>query len=397
MQFQKLKSTLGTWFFCALSLYSTIRVLLERPTSGHYRIFTGAARVLWQKQDPYEYDFHSVGYWFYSQSCAMFFFSLFAYLPDLLGLLLYTLFSVGAFVAALLYFYSEFFQETIAVTFKRREVQWTLALAGLQIFEAINAAKVETVMVAVLLFSITRWMQGRFLLGALLLGMVVEWKFQPLPIVGLVLMVFLVARRQLLPLFYFGTSVVLWHFLPAVFLGWSTLQQLELHHQNSLTHFLVESYAHYDNFYKFLAAIRLPVSWGGSLILSGAIGLVFFLGVTGESFKNRLKFLEKLLLAMTLGSVFLFALSPMAQNNGSIAATGVLICAVYLATHAQQKWIKFQSITVLVFFSFAYSDLLPGFIKNGLRDFSVKSAIVLAFGFLSYFSFRADLRKNSSP
>lgn len=79
----------GLAFALTLNLYSLIRVTAETPISRHYHLFVSAGKHLWQGLDPYEFDFQSVGYWFYSQAMGMFFYTPFGLLPDRIGLFLH--------------------------------------------------------------------------------------------------------------------------------------------------------------------------------------------------------------------------------------------------------------------------------------------------------------------
>ena len=371
---------LAFWFMSAFGLF---KVMMEHPLSGHYRIFTGAARLLWARQDPYEFDFQSVGYWFYSQSCGMFFFSWFAFLPPALGLFVYSLFSILIFYWALRRFLRWAGSESL--------IQPIYFFSSVAIYQALLAAKVETVMVSVILLSMTLYFSDRerrtlLDLGiSILLGAILEWKFQPAPILGLLSVVLVIGRKNWIPVLAVPVAALFWHYLPMVWLGQELFQNLLTHQTHSLGEFISTSYSHFDNLYKFLEAIHLPVTFHQSLILSALVGVTFFLRTLIGVLRKE-EGITQAGRALMLGSVFIMTLSPLAQNNASIFLVPVIWYALVCRQRARSfRWKRIAILGFLVFLSFAYSDLVPHFAREFLRDYSLKSVVTLLFAYLCFF------------
>jgi hypothetical protein len=377
---QKNWGLLAFWFMSAFGLF---KVMMEHPLSGHYRIFTGAARLLWAKQDPYEFDFQSVGYWFYSQSCGLFFFSWFAFLPPALGLFIYSLFSILIFYWASMRFLKWSGSETLLQPF--------YFFTSIAVYQALLAAKVETVMVSVILLSVTlffSYRDKRTLLDigiSILLGAILEWKFQPAPILGLLSVVLILKRKNWVPVIGVALSALIWHYLPALWLGQDLFQNFLGHQTRSLGDFISTSYSHYDNLYKFLDSVHLPISFRQSLILSALVGVTFFVRTLIGALRKEEE-ITQAGRALMFGSVFIMTLSPMAQNNASIFLVPVIWFALLRTRNSDApKWHRSSHYFFLVFLSFAYSDLVPKAAREFLRTYSLKSVVILLFAYLCVF------------
>ncbi len=322
----------------------------------------------------------------------MFFFSLFSLFPDFVGLLLYSLVSVILLFLSILYFYATYEKLPFNGVLQRKEVQLTLAITGLQVLQGVVAAKIEVLMAAIMLFSIVRCMKGRYKIGSVLLGMILEWKFQALPIVGLVLTVKIVSEKKIRPLVYLVFSFFFWHYVPVLFIGESLRAHFMSHMGSALTAFISISFPNYDNIFKFLYSINLRVTFLQSMVISGAVGLILFCVVLRECLRRTLSPSIKYLFAMSMGSAFIIALSPMSQNNGSILWLPLLILAVEMVFHSANRWMKSISIALMILFCFSYSDLFPSILRNSLRHYSIKSVLILAYAFyVALFFYKAKL------
>jgi hypothetical protein len=364
---------LGTILFALMSLVGLVRVMLERPVSGHYRVFTGAARLLQQGRDPYEYDFQSVGYWFYSPACGLFFYSLFSWMPDLIGLFVYSVASIASIYIGVRYFLQE-------VGYTEPRFQWALALISIPVYQGLVAAKIETIMMALFLICIVGWWRKRYFWPSLLMGLLLEWKFQVAPMAGLFGLWLLLTRRTFWPLFFLGISAGFWHFLPAVFLGWATLQALFLHQKTSLGRFIAESFANFDNLFRFINAIGWNLSFQQSLMVSGVTAVVFAGMVSWGVFNKKLPNHGALpFLALVLGSVYCIGFSPLHQNNASILGLPVFLISAMILSSPQPKTLKWITSLFLLLFHFSYSDLMPEPIRVALRAYSSKAVIAMVY------------------
>jgi hypothetical protein len=379
----KIKKHWGLSIFLTLAIFGTLKVIMENPLSEHYRIFTTAGRMLWDKTNPYGFDFHSVGLWFYSQTCGMFFFSLFAYLPPMLGLSLYSTFSVFIFMHA-----SNKFADWSGLG---ANTQWYYFFSSIAIYQALIAAKVETIMISILMICIPIFFEKsnrqnlRSLLAPFFSGMVLVWKFQPAPILGLLAPILIFRMKKIQPLILLGLSIGFWHFLPMTWLG-ADLFNLFLKTQNeTLSSFIPRDFLLFDHFYKFLNAIHITLTLYQYLMIGFVFASLSIIKVMVCLFKKE-TLVEMVTLATALGSIFIIAFSPLSQNNGSIFWVPAL---VYGLVQSQKSDIKplFRKFMFFCFFVFvfAYSDLIPQDLRIWLRSYSIKSVLLVLLGLIWIF------------
>ena len=158
----------------------------------HYRIFSGAARELWSGRNPYFNDYGTnLGYWYYSPSCGLYFFGPFASLPDRFGIYAYMLSSVALFIGGVHYFLNSLENQTS----ERKEFVARLREPWLNLFwfwisfelmSGIVATKLEVAMAGILFFAVGSLLRGQVRpWSPFLFAMIVNWKFQPIPVFGL--------------------------------------------------------------------------------------------------------------------------------------------------------------------------------------------------------------------
>ncbi len=363
-----IQKNLGLAFALTLNLYSLIRVTAETPISRHYHLFVSAGKHLWQGLDPYEFDFQSVGYWFYSQAMGMFFYTPFGLLPDRIGLFLHMGLGSVLFWVSL----SRFFR----VYLPDQAPRWHYAAFAIPVFQAVINAKPELYLFTALLFIFTEWAQGRFVISSLLAGIIVEMKFQPLPFLGLALIPVVFDSRKFLPVVLTAASGLSFHFLPVLFLGTEKFLAFEAHRNLSLSAFVREAYLTFDNFFHSLASAGLPLPFPAASSLSLVAGAGFALMVFYRTLKKH-PVLETLSLAGILGSAYAFCFSPLGQNNASILAGFWLIFVVQVALQSEKKSIRWAFTGLLFFFLFSYSSLFPTQVSEWFRSHSAKAWIMM--------------------
>jgi len=251
------------------------------------------------------------------------------------------------------------------------------------LYQGLIAAKLETIMMAGVLFSMVRWHRKQYGWASLILGLILDWKFQIAPMAGLVGILLFLERKTIRPLVYLGLSVVFWHFLPAVYLGWNPLQELFHHQSASLGAFIIEAYASFDNLFRFLTESGWKLSLKESLVLSGITALIFSALTMFSHFRNNGKRTHLTqLMAISLGAIFCIGFSPLSQNNASILGMPVFIFASLWMTDRQQPKMKWITLAFMLLFHFSYSDLMPAGLRTVLRLYSVKSVLILIYGLI---------------
>ncbi|MCM2279639.1 MAG: glycosyltransferase 87 family protein [Oligoflexia bacterium] len=399
---------LRNWGFAALTLLSIlagIRLLLQR-VPGHYRVFTGAGRALWEGGEAYGTTFGTgVGYFFYSPSCGMFLFGPFSLLPEKIGLGLYMTLSWAVFIIGAISFARSYRARNtgrdapLLRPFPSANWFW-LAIAG-QMVGGILASKLEILMTGILLLSLSWLMRGaREILAAALLALILVWKFQPLPTVGLALVAWvLVWRDWRLPTWVLGFTA-LWWFLPFAFKPPGYLVASLQVWSETFSIFIQKAWIDFENLFAFLEktfSLGLPFAvWQAISIAVGALLLVvvsiFLLGDRCRAINADYRTREGLLLSAGLGAAFTTVFSPLGQNNALILYAPLLLAGFLSYENARGRWrLAWRWILGLswVVMTLPYSDLVPRDLRELLRHYSIKPVACLLLGAaLALFAFR---------
>jgi hypothetical protein len=361
--FDKIKSILknqwGFSLFLLSSLVSFIQLLNPRHW-GHYKIFSGAALALWAGQTPFAQDFGSgVGYWFYSLSCGLFYYGPFAALPLGLGVFVYMLSSWVLFLIGVVYFVKVAKSSPHFQVVTQPFDNWIWLWLSFFVMSAILAEKLELTMVG-LFFIATAWLiRGRFVgASAFLYGMMINWKFQPLPIVGLIVFVLALSQFKKALRFFFCTllSVAFWFALPVVFLGPTKVAQFSKEWSLTLQEQLSRDWSRFQHLFKlplyfFKDALSLAdlqrFSAICGVILIIVVGLWLKKARTVWNFQSQTLVKWGLMLAMGLGSWFIVALSPMSETNAFVLVAPLFIVTGLLyqaAADAKLKKLLFWNV-----------------------------------------------------
>ena len=292
--------------------------------------------------------------------------------------------SIVTLYFSILYFIADFKKKTLQEIRSDTDLQWALAFSSIPLFQAVIAAKVETIMMSIVLFSIVQWKKEKFLLSSILLGMALNWKFQPAPMAALVGIVLLIQSKSLKAFLSLGLSFVLWTFLPSLFLGLNRVLEFMHHQQVTLGAFIQDAYGGFDNIFRFLNQVGHGVSFRGTLILSAVFAALFGIIVVLNAFRGKregteVDFKNQILIALSLGSAFCVGLSPLGQNNASILGLPILFLAVQVLTEKRSSVQKGFTIFFLAVFLFSYSDLVPEAARVWLRSYSIKSVAALLY------------------
>ncbi len=343
---------------------------MSRPVGGHYGIFTSAAKAILEKGDPYGTTFGwGVGPYFYSLTCGLSFFSIFSFLPLFWGLLLYMLTSWLFFLWGLFSLNATMFRKFDFDLWKMpfRNFFW-LFLAS-EMTGGILASKVEVFMLGVLLFALKLLLERKEIFAGLLLGWITNWKFQPLPIVGLALLVPLCGRNwsgatKFAGSFAFSLGVA--YLLPLAWYGVDAARSLYERQNVLLWEFMNRDWLHFQHIYTFLyknfglelsfeTAQMVSVFFGA--LFAGALFLFIRKAMSVSSDFRSLGFL----LAFALGAAYMNLFSPLSQSNAYILHTPLILVLFFFLHKAGMSGKKTGWILFLGYFlvSLAYSDFNP--------------------------------------
>ncbi|MBS1983758.1 MAG: DUF2029 domain-containing protein [Bdellovibrionales bacterium] len=361
--------------FWLLAFVLSFVALLRQPHSGHYDIFSQSARLLWAGQNPHGISYPS-GPWFYSPACGLFYFGLFAWLPDRWGLALYILSSWAVLTAGLIALFRAF-----PLRAHLRELFWFLLSS--ELIGAVLNARVELMMTGCVLLAVAWLVEGQHVgWAACLLAMIVNWKFSPLPIAGLLGVVAIRAgypRRRFVPIFL--GSLALWTLAPLLVLRWDPLMEIHRTWSATLTRFTLEN----DNWLSFQhlfvlgrALTGFTMSWKGARLTSLLVGLGLAVYFARCRMRDRR---ETLLYAAALGAAFSLAFSPLSQSAAFIGYAPLLFAGFlqWEMTPEPRGRIYWRAVIWIswALVSLAYSDLVPRALRLVLVASAVKSLGVL--------------------
>lgn len=382
----------GFGLFAALSALALIK-LLRQPVPGHYRVFAGAGHAIWNGLDPYGSDFGTgVGYFFYSPICALTVFGPLSALPEKLGLIAYMALSWVVFVWGASAFWRAF-APGLDEARAHRGLQWFWVAVSPQMFGGILASKLEVLISGMLLLGLAGLKEGgraRTVVACALIATALNWKFQPLPLVGLLLLSWVAivrdARRWAVPAWIAGFVAALYA-LPYLLLPSGYLARIQETWSRTFTAFLTAAFLDFENLFAFLHnAFGVPFTFAGSQAVSAAIALAFAAFTAAWVLRGRggeARLPGAMLLSTALGSAFMTALSPLGQNNALILYSPLLItgfvCAVRAETAARARWTAILA-SMFLGMTLIYSDAVPVDLRNQLRHFALKPVFCLAFG-----------------
>jgi hypothetical protein len=382
------------WGFCVLALVCLVALikLLKQPLPGHFRVFAGAGHAVWTGGNPYGTDFGTgVGYFFYSPACAMTVFGPISALPEKLGIIVYMVGSVATFVGGAIAFWRAFKPRTLppeAIAHWDARLQWFFVAASPQLFGGILASKLEVLITGMILLAVG-WLRrtasshdGRTVAACALLAMTLNWKFQPLPLVGLACLSWILILRDGRVPAMIAAFVALLYALPYTVLSSAYLHWIQETWRETFTKFVVEAFLGFENVFAFLHALGIDLTFKASQSLSAIVGFGFAAFVCAwipRSWNLR----NALLLSTALGAAFMTAFSPLGQNNAMTLYTPLLLVGFACLAGAgsgsgagvgaaeARKW-KWILAGVFAWMTLLYSDAVPVDMRNQLRHYSLK-------------------------
>jgi hypothetical protein len=388
MFLKSLKSQWSFYLFLLTSVWGILRLLLADAEPGHYLMFTQAARELWLGIDPHGKDWGTgLGHWFYSPSCGLFYFSLFAYFPWKLGLFLYLSTSVLVFILGVRAFFKAIGFSNVSAGFVPTPIfHWFWILSIQPILIGILYTKLEILMVGLLFFGAAALLSGRYLgVSAFLLAMTLNWKYLPLPILALWTLTCVCSTKSNVenrrwPLLLMG-SILFWYALPFLFHPWEFMVEMLVRSAETLTPWLAQLWDRYENIYSFLVRVLgFPLKYEHVYPLAIVAGGLMAAAII--AFRKLWSWQDLILSSFAFGTLFSVCFSPFSQGNGVIY--GAPLVAVLIVQSAKTHELVVRNrLNLFLFVSFLVTLLYSDFsaaLGYSLRDKGLKSFWFLIMG-----------------
>lgn len=334
-----MKQRWGLIVFAASTLIAFVQ--LANPKHwAHYQIFTGASRELWKGNSPYFTDFGTnFGEWFYSPSCGLTYYGMFAWLPDIVGIYLYMIASVLIFIFGVRYFIQSVDR---FLKIDSLWLNWFWFWISFEMIAGILAQKLEITMVGIFFFVVGSLIRNKNLTWAsFLFAMAINWKFQPIPMFGLITIVLLIFRSRMLFIPMTIAFIALWYFLPLLWLGSDSFEFINAQWKTSLELTLDKNWQEFIHVYKFIQnTLHIPLSTSQVMTISTTSGALLAAIVALYSWRNRNSnesLINALLLALSLGATYIVSFSPMGQTNAYVLVAPVLMAGVLFRMRAWQS------------------------------------------------------------
>jgi hypothetical protein len=387
-------------YWLGFTAFASFLALLWRPVGYHYLVFTGAAKAFWQHEPIYgAYGKIHEGF-FYSPTCAAFFYSAFAFLPSVWGRAIYVLLSLTLLAWSIRYFLRTY-QHTFGVPFGATSLEQSLwLLASSELIGAILAEKLEITILALFFLALSLSWQKRFFPATFLLCLVGNWKFQSYPILGLLLLVAANEKRSWR--LFLGVGV----FLAGLYLAPFTVQDPTYllsemaQWKTSLDTYMRSDWMSpiYHHAYAFPhKVLKLPISFDVAGLISTGFGLIFALVLFHQWKVRKEGFALAVMTAFGLGAAFTVLFSPLSQGTGySIYLPLPLLLLIQNRTY-QTDSRKLLAVILVGYFlvSLSTSDFVPRglrwvFYSNGVK--ALGASLFVTWFFIIEFQRASTLR-----
>jgi hypothetical protein len=365
-----------------VSVFSLRRIWIE-PVPGHYRLFARTTQALWSGQHAFGTDHGTgVGFWFYSPSCALFFFGPFSLMSEKTGMLLYTV------VSLLLFGWGAHWMAKEILGKNGRATQMFYALCAAPMLSSIVTTKLEIAITGILMASAAALIRGQekgMVWAGVGAAFVLNWKFQPGPTILLWFLVLWQAKKFREFVLGLGVGSILAWGLPYLFLPASYLAREQAIWFSSLEEFSRTSNLNFENvftFARFAFGVRTPWVVAQIIAVSTGIGFAIYMWSwigRARGLKAREFLSQGILLASALGATFTMAFSPLGQNNALILIAPLLLWFSRLAfsemtcPREQVAYLGAIALALIV----PYSDLIPLDTREWLHALSIKQMLLL--------------------
>jgi hypothetical protein len=345
----RLRDRIGFGYLILVSLIM-LGIASYRP-HRHYTIFTHAAADLFSGQNPYGKAYDHLGvmsFWLYSPTAA-FIYKPLSLLSPHVGNFIYLALSILIFFGGIF-----FFLKSLKLRMTPGLGLFYFILSN-EIIGAINNSKLELATTGLLFFMASMIIQGRRLFWAgVLLGIITNWKFQPLP-TALLLGWAMLLEGRIRPTFRFaigflfslaGAYVFPFFFFPHAFIiecyqSWQQALNLALSTTWQIYQSLYTSLLKITGWPQTIAQVTtLGAAIGGVLAAVVPLFLFYRSQTNNKTEANEDPFLARplVLTALSLGSVYSVLFSPMSQSSAYILGTPFLL-VLFVIRNSERGWI----------------------------------------------------------
>lgn len=373
--FRRVASRWGWWWLGLVALVSLVQ-LGAKGESGHFLIFSTAARELWAAQNPYLTHYPS-GHFNYSPAAGLFFYGPFSFIPHTWGLVLYMGLSVTVLAVGLVKFFRVF-------QLKRHLENLFLFLFMLssELIGNVLNARFETFTLGCWLLVLSfRAKQKLLFWSYFLLAALSNFKLQTIPLAGLLLVWELRQGQGARATMVFVASLVFWHFSPMVVFRAAEIAELGASMRQNLLFYTEGGWIQFQHIFRLVYRVTgWSANWQGVQIILVCIGV----GLASLVFALRGKLPSgiRLLTVASLASIYVVACLPMSQSAGYILYAPALFAGFFALQH-QHHSVHRRTLWVVLFLSFfcvsvSYSDLTPQVWRAWFFELALKSVGAIA-------------------
>lgn len=335
--------------------------------------------------------------WYYSPSCALFYYSLFSWMPDSLGEFLYVFSSWLIFIAGLCSLLKVLYPaaKNPITPFPLVNIFWFLLAS--EMIGAILNARLEITMIGVVMWASACIIRNKnIVLPLFLAAMVSVWKFLTLPMLALLSVPSLIRDRSIKIGALFIGGIAFWLLLPFAVKPWDYIVEMHRAWLGSISGSLVgqdsgpqANWLNYPQIYSFLKRNLGVVMTYKQAQYFGAlcgIGMALWLGLRSKNLDDNR---EPIILALALGATFLNVFMPTSQSAAYVTYAPLLLAGFIALNEASPTWKKIWIFALGISFAFTsifYSDLVPHSWKSYLSSQAVKpvGCIILALTLMIY-------------
>lgn len=355
-----------------LAILAGLVFALREETPGHYLTWLDAAQRLWRGEPAYGVSLLT-GPFLYSPSFGAFFYGAFLPLPTRLGLALYLLLISTTWVIGVDRLTRTFLRLAPSSRALQPALTWIWGLQAAALWISVRTHKPELLTFGILFLAISYYLESRSLfLAGLAAGIITQFKPQPLPILGLMLIDAVSAGLRDRIRFFLGAAAgfVIAFLLPFAVFDNDYLWLEMSRWSRTLAEFSASSFLLFDNLFKFMhgaMGFSPAFSLARQLILAAAVLLVGLQWLMRRERQEPLR----VLFAMVAGTGLTMALGPLHQTNAYVIHLPVLIGVLWLG------WRR-TAVAYILFMSLAYSDLIPKAWSLAAREIALRAVVCTA-------------------